>query len=53
MTSSRSITFVTSDKVEPDGYVYIKVRKGMYGLPQASLLAQGLLADHLTKHGYK
>ena len=21
------------DKVEPNGYVYIKVRKGMYGLP--------------------
>jgi hypothetical protein len=23
------------DKVTPDGYVYIKVTKGMYGLPQA------------------
>ena len=32
------------DKVEPNGYVYIKVRKGMYGLPQAELLAQELLA---------
>ena len=27
------------DKVEPNGYVYIEVRKGMYGLPQAGLLA--------------
>ena len=25
------------DKVEPNGYVYIEVRKGMYGLPQAGL----------------
>ena len=31
------------DRVEPNGYVYIKVRKGMYGLPQAGLLAQKLL----------
>ena len=31
------------DKVEPNGYVYIEVRKGMYGLPQAGLLAQKLL----------
>ena len=25
------------DKIEPDGFVYIEVRKGMYGLPQAGL----------------
>ena len=40
-------------KVEPNGYVYIKVRKGMYKLPQAGLLAQELLAKQLAKHGYK
>ena len=38
-------------KVEPDGYVYIEVRKGMYGLPQAGLFAQELLAKRLAKHG--
>ena len=32
------------EKVEPNGYVYIKVCKGIYGLPQAGLLAQELLA---------
>ena len=37
------------EKVEPNGYVYIEVRKGMYGLPQA---AQKLLAKRLAKHGY-
>ena len=31
------------DIVTSDGYVYIEVRKGMYGLPQAGLLAQELL----------
>ena len=27
------------EKVEPDGCVYIEVCKGMYGIPQAGLLA--------------
>jgi hypothetical protein len=29
--------------VKPDGWVYIKIRKGMYGLPQAGILANKLL----------
>ena len=41
------------DRVEPNGYVYIEVRKGMYGLSQVGLLAQKLLEKHLDKHGYK
>ena len=40
------------DRVEPNGYVYIEVRKGMYGFPQAGLLAQKLLKKRLVKHGY-
>ena len=40
------------DKVTSDGYVYVEVRKGMYGLPQAGLLAQQLLEKRLEKHGY-
>ena len=40
------------DKVEPNGYVCIEVRKGMHGLPQADLLAPKLLAKRLAKHGY-
>jgi hypothetical protein len=28
----------------PDGYVYCKIRQGMYGLPQAGIIAQELLA---------
>ena len=30
-------------KVKNDGYVYIEIRQGMYGLPQSGLLAQQLL----------
>ena len=40
------------DKLRAEGYVYLEVRKGMYGLPQASLLAQELLEKRLKKHGY-
>jgi hypothetical protein len=27
------------EMVDDDGYLYVEVRKGMYGLPQAGLLA--------------
>jgi hypothetical protein len=36
----------------PDGYVYCKIRQGMYGLPQAGIIAQELLAKRLKEHGY-
>ena len=35
-----------------DDSVYIEVLKGMYGLPQAGLLAQELLEKRLAKRGY-
>ena len=37
----------------PDGWVYIEISRGMYGLPQAGLLAQKQLEERLEKHGYK
>jgi hypothetical protein len=36
----------------PDGTIYVKIQKGMYGLPQAGILAQNLLKEQLNKHGY-
>jgi hypothetical protein len=39
------------DKVV-DGYIYVEIQKGMYGLPQAGILAQQLLEERLNKHGY-
>ncbi len=36
----------------PDGYVYMEIMKGMYGLPQAGIIAQVLLEEHLDKFGY-
>jgi hypothetical protein len=36
-----------------DGWVYIEIRKGMYGLKQAGLLANELLQTCLAPFGYK
>jgi hypothetical protein len=33
-------------------FVYVEMRKGMYGLPQAGMLANKLLKKRLAKHGY-
>ena len=38
--------------VENDSNVYIKIRKGMYGLPQAGILAQQQLEQQLNEQGY-
>ena len=35
-----------------NGYVYIEIQKGMYGLPQAGILANKLLKHHLSDEGY-
>jgi hypothetical protein len=35
-----------------DGHVYMEIRKGMYGLPQAGILANKLLKKRLARHGY-
>jgi hypothetical protein len=35
-----------------DGHVYIEVQKGMYGLPQAGILSNQLIARRLAIHGY-
>ena len=35
-----------------NGYVYIEIQKGMYGLPQAGILANKLLKTRLADHDY-
>jgi len=37
-----------TNKATADGFVYIKIQKGMYGLPQAGILAQELLEQCLN-----
>jgi hypothetical protein len=38
--------------VNTDGWVYIKIRKGMYSLPLAGILANNLLEQRLSARGY-
>jgi hypothetical protein len=34
------------------GFVYMEIRRGMYGLPQAGIIANQLLTERLSPHGY-
>ena len=38
--------------VHDDDHVYMEIKKGMYGLPQAGRLANDQLKQHLQKYGY-
>jgi hypothetical protein len=46
------VQYKLRDKVTADGHVYIEIQKGMYGLPQAGILAQQLLEQRLNEQGY-
>jgi hypothetical protein len=40
------------DPLLHNGGIYVEIRKGMYGLPQAGRLANDELVTHLAFHGY-
>ncbi len=44
--------YALQNKVDGNDNIYIEVGKGMFGLPQARILAQKLLEDCLNKHGH-
>ena len=41
-----------AENTTSDGYVYVEIKWGMYGLPQVGLIAQQLLEKRLNKKGY-
>jgi hypothetical protein len=41
-----------TSKIDHNGNVHCEVRQGMYGLPQAGIIAQELLKERLNKAGY-
>jgi hypothetical protein len=41
------------DKITGSGHVHIETNKGMYGLPQAGLIANELLKKRSNEHGYR
>lgn len=46
------VKYNLQDKVAPDGFIYIKIKKGMYGLKEAAVLAYDQLVGFLNKYGY-
>jgi len=52
LTEKIIIEYKLREIVTTDGYVYCEIRKGMYGLPQAEIIAQQLLEKGLAKLGY-
>ena len=42
-----------NEKVTSNGYIYIKIKKGMYGLKQAAILAYDFIKKNLAPFGYK
>ena len=45
-------TYNLTEKACEDGYIYIRIKKGMYGLKQAAILAYNQLKNHLKPYGY-
>ena len=43
---------ITDNFFDSKGYVYLEIRKGMYGLKEAAILAYEQLREHLSKSGY-
>jgi hypothetical protein len=43
---------LTEDYFDSNGYVYVEIRKGMYGLKEAAVLAYDQLCAHLAPFGY-
>jgi hypothetical protein len=41
------------NELAQDGKVYIEIQRGMYGLPQAGILANEFLQRNLAKDGYR
>ena len=39
-------------KLVHNGFIFMEIRKGMYGLPQAGTIANKQLQEHLAKYGY-
>jgi hypothetical protein len=43
---------LTPEHFDTNGYIYMEIRKGMYGLKEAAILAYEQLRDHLALSGY-
>jgi hypothetical protein len=44
--------YLTEDHFDSKGFCYVEIRKGMYGLKEAAILAYEQLREHLAPFGY-
>ena len=44
--------YMIDSLIDSDGYFYVDINKGMYGLKQAAVIAYQQLVKHLNSHGY-
>ena len=52
LLTNEIITHYTLKDIADDGYVYCKIQRGMYGLAEAGILANKLLASRFDREGY-
>jgi hypothetical protein len=43
---------IPDEDFDDNGYIYVEISKGMYGLPEAGILAQQRLYQHLQEHQF-
>ena len=53
LTNEIKKEYNTDKFVSSDGFIYCKIKRGMYGLKQAARLAYDLLKERLAPHGYE
>ena len=45
--------YCLKEKIDDEGYLLVCIKKGMYDLPEAGIIAQKLLEKHLEEQGYR
>ena len=52
MISKEIVEQYNLKEIFADGRIHIKIRKGIYGIPQVGIVANNKLKKHLAKYGY-
>jgi len=52
-SKTRTELQIADNDFDINGYIYVEITKGMYGLPEAGILAQQRLYKHLIEHQFE
>ena len=52
-TSNFIEEYKLNELVDKNDFLFIRVEKGIYGLPHAGIIAQKLLEERIERHGYR